>query len=131
MVAFPTLKKHCERCNKPFLTKDLKMTYCNVDCENKDRYYKHFNLKDPKRLVESICIQCGEISSSNGAYFCTKHCEKAYNHKKKVESSKDDFIADRKQHRHRLPYEVLNQIEEKKRVFDDSWWRYKINREKI
>jgi hypothetical protein len=129
-MSISVLKKNCKRCNKSFLTREEDMIYCNTDCEMKNKYYAHLNKKDPIKKVQNLCAYCGDICTYQGK-FCNKFCSKNFEIEKKTQRSKEDFLNEKKKPTHRLPYEVLNKMEEKKRVFEDSWWNYNRNRERI
>lgn len=130
MSAYPTVKKQCERCNKPFLTKELDKKYCTDVCEKKHQYFLITGRKDKIKQCYRNCKQCGEISPHN-SHFCNENCRRLFKKNKRISKNKELFVEDKKKNIKKLPYDVLNKIEEKKRIFDDSWWHYNKNYQRI
>lgn len=128
-MAFTVLKKICPHCGKSFLTREEDMVYCNTLCEARKKYNEHFGFKEHKK-ISATCAFCGdEVRSTrsgvkkNANKFCTAQCRKGYAKRQRdIESNSKD----KKPHvqGNKLPLEVLNKIEEKKRVFDDkhAYW---------
>lgn len=130
MTAYPTIKKECKRCQKPFLTKNKELEFCNTECESKYKYAQHFKITEKAKFPTGNCKQCGETTFQHNHY-CNEHCKKLFAKNKRIAKNKEIFVKDKKSNLKRLPYDVLNQIEEKKRIFDDSWWNYNRNYERI
>lgn len=124
----PVTKKNCKKCNTVFLTRDKDLEYCNSDCQHRQAYEEHFNVKKFSSRKTQPCWNCGDESTSK---FCNNHCLLAYDKKQTLKNNKKVFLADKRKNCKLLPYDVLNKIEEKKRVFDDSWWHYNKKRERI
>ena len=130
-MPIPVLKKNCLRCDNVFLTYENDKEFCTMDCENKHKYKRHFDLKDCAMERESkTCAFCHENSGMHK--FCNKQCTNAYyNAQRTLVRSKENFLKEKKKPLHRIPYEVLNQMEEKRRLRRDDKWLYRNNRERI
>jgi hypothetical protein len=125
------IKKACKRCGKPFLTYELDKIFCADTCEGRFKYEEHFGIKDNLKENFTYCENCNDALDLKGIKsqrFCNDYCKKQFAKKQRsIESEKNP----KKKIKGRIPYEVLNMIEEKKRVFGDHEWLYKINRDKI
>jgi hypothetical protein len=124
------LKKACGRCGKPFFTYELEKTFCTNTCEVRFKYDKHFQIKDYLKKNTNYCENCNEFLDIKGSVtmrFCDEHCKRQFDKKQRAIASEGKP----KQKKKGIPYEVLNMIEEKKRVFDDHDWLYKKNRDRI
>lgn len=122
------LKKNCEYCNKAFFTFDTEMKFCNTDHKGKYEYNEKFNIIQKYYSNTHPCKQCGELSTAKN--FCNKHCERNYGKDQTTKRSKQTFLRE-KSTRKLLPYDVLNKMAEKKRVFEERWWNYNKCRERI
>ncbi len=124
------LKKSCKRCGKPFFTYELEKIFCNDTCESRFKYDEHFGYKDYLKENPCYCENCNEFLDIKGAKiqkFCDERCKKQFDKKQRAIASEGKP----KKKIKGIPYEVLNMIEEKKRVFGDHEWMYKKNRDKI
>lgn len=137
LMAPQLFKKYCAFCNKSFLTYENDKIYCNDKCINKQKYRDLAYKNDWKikycQVKESRCEACSEIISVNDGRgrsrkWCNDACRKLAAKRKRMAVSN---VTDKKKSGHPLPYEVLNEIEEKKRVFVDSKYRYQYNRPRI
>lgn len=132
-----TLKKNCKKCGKAFFTYEVDKIYCTSDCEAKFKYNEHFGYEDHHKLNETNCEQCGDLLSVRGRIkmrFCNDMCKKQHAKEERAKISFKKSLEESgkpKKHGRRLPYEVLNKIAEKRRVFDDHEWMYRTNRERI
>jgi YHS domain-containing protein len=124
------LKKSCKRCGRPFFTYELDKTFCNDICEARFKYDEHFGVEDYLKENSTYCENCNELIELKGVKsrrFCNEYCKKQFDKKQRSIASEGKP----KKKGKGLPYEVLNMIEEKKRVFGDHDWLYKRNRDKI
>jgi len=124
------LRKNCTHCGKVFLTYNEEMEFCKTTCQHRHKYNDHFGFKQPKQ-VSVPCVFCGEdvrIPNGGGSTgknrFCNSQCRKG--HEKRVRSAESN-LKTKKPNRgnpNKMPYEVLEKIEERKRVFDDkhAYW---------
>lgn len=123
------IKKTCNWCHKNFLTYDQEMDFCNTEHKGKYEYAKKYYIKQPNEK-ENYCLECGEKSPLK---WCTEQCKRSYVNKERrqetCKNNKETFL--NKNKRRLIPYSVLNKIEEKKRVFEDSWWNYNKNHDRI
>ena len=122
------LKKNCEYCSKAFFTYNPEMKFCNTDHEDKHEFNKKYYKNQKYYLNQYPCKQCGELSSAED--FCNEHCKRNYRKDQTTKRSKETFLKE-KQNGKRLSYDVLNKMEEKKRVFEERWWNYNRCRERI
>jgi len=130
------LKTNCKFCLRPFFTYEAEKIFCNHKCELKikrDEFREKKGLKIIETKVhESHCLYCNEliiIADAQGRprKWCGEICRKLDGKKARAEiSNKTD-----KKKVNLLPYDVLNKIAEKKRVFDDCKYRYQYNRPRI
>lgn len=126
----PLLRKHCERCKKVFLTYESDKKFCTHTCEVKYTYCNHFNLKDRLKEATNTCCFCGEISRF--PKFCSEICKKQHDKTERLKRSCENFLKEKKKKpRKKADFEASNLKAERARAFDDSYWRYRINREKI
>lgn len=127
------LKKNCGKCGKAFFTYETDKQYCTQMCEAQFKYNEHFGLKDKHKLNETNCEQCGDLLQIRGSVkmrFCDEYCKRQ--HGKEVRAKKSLETSDKpRKHGRLLPYNVLNKMAEKKRVFEDHDWMYRNNSNKI
>lgn len=121
-------KKYCQRCNRSYLTYEENLLFCNSDCEHKYTYEKIRGFDPNLTKKQNICACCGDECT---AKFCNTLCRNTFLRKKTTKNSQETFKADKKKNCHKLPYDVLNKIAEKKRIFEDSWWNYNTNHNRI
>lgn len=124
------LRKNCTHCGKVFLTHDEEMEFCNSTCKHRQKYNEHFGLRQPKRISVS-CTFCGEeirtVPRRQGKEenrFCNSQCRRGYDKRQRDAESNSKEKKSRTDHIKKIPYEVLEKMEEKKRVFDDrhAYW---------
>lgn len=136
-MAPQTLKKNCKKCGKAFFTYDVDKIYCTSDCEVKFKYNEHFGYEHKNKINETNCEQCGDLLGTRRGVktrFCNEFCKRLNGKEERAKKSLENSLKDSdkpKKKVKRLPYEVLNKIAEKKRVFEDHSWLYKTNRDRI
>lgn len=125
----PVIKKCCPKCDRVFFTKDTEMTFCSTTCEVKKKYNDQIG-KITSHPHLKHCMVCGELNSRK---VCSKKCESVLRREKTLKNNKELFLKSGEKYKNRklLPYEVLNKIAEKRRVFDDDWCHYKHQRDRI
>ncbi len=136
-MAPQTLKKNCKKCGKAFFTYELDKIYCTSTCEAQFKYNEHFGYQDKHKLNETNCDQCGDLLSVRGSVkmrFCNEFCKKQFDKEARAKKSMEKKLQETEKPKHkgkRLPYDVLNKMAEKKRVFEDHGWLYQNNRDRI
>lgn len=116
-------KRNCEHCGKNFLTYEKDKVFCKSTCEGRHHYNEMLGKDQPKKTL-NYCAHCGdEVHSpqgvSKGNRFCNSICRKEFGKKELI------LVANARPMKKRgakraLPYEVLNKIAEKERVFDEK-----------
>lgn len=131
----PNLNENqCPYCLKKFFTYETDKKYCNDECKAHEiydsRYYDSKNIRERVANKNKIqrCIECG--SETLNRKLCSHSCKTIYE-KKMKKQIRDSLPKTEPKKRHKLPYEVLNMIAEKKRIMEDSASLYRRNREKI
>lgn len=126
-------QKQCPYCLKKFQTFETDKEYCNDECKAHEiydsRYYDKKNIKQrvANRQKVNKCIECGSQTYDK---ICSYGCRLKY-YSKMSKQKRDAKPKEPPKKRHKLPYEVLNKIAEKKRIMEDNASLYQINRERI
>jgi hypothetical protein len=101
----------CKYCGRTCLTHEKDRLFCTNLCDL--RFHNKGSPATRKKAVRrSKCHHCGEFLSSKGLRkrkFCNAMCRETFAQKNKP-------VKETPTKRHTLPYHVLNEISEKKRV---------------
>lgn len=114
----PLFKKQCKRCQKNYLTYEADKEFCNSLCESKHKYEEIFPRNIPLQATKN-CAFCNQETLSK---FCNLHCKKNYQKQQRTKNSAEVFLRDKDKNKKLLPYHVLNEMAERKRLYQDSWY---------
>lgn len=128
-MAPAVLRKNCTHCGKVFLTHQDDMEFCNSTCKHRHKYNDHFGFKQPKQ-VDVACAFCGDaVRIPNGGNekrqrFCNNQCYRGYQKRQRDAESNVKEKKPNPGNPNKLPFEVIEKIEERRRVFDDkhAYW---------
>lgn len=108
------IRKQCPWCKRVFNTYDLNMEFCSTVCQGKQEYVKSGLPDPPKQPKEFTCLLCNRPSSSSYCSFeCKRLASRVPEEKRKERGGRIN--------KNPLPYDVLNKIEERKRVLDEKF----------
>jgi hypothetical protein len=117
----------CPKCKRHFKSQKNYQIFCSQECEN---YLQDFSQKWDENKNMGKCFLCSSpFRKSNPT---ASHCETCIQtnqkrHKEKLRIQKNlKNNADGKRRKKGLPLYILNEIEERKRVFRDSGWTHYI-----
>lgn len=115
-------KKACKACKKYFLTYLEDMEFCNSSCEDSTAYKEeHYGKKINHEPIGNYKQCACPIYKDR---FCGVKCRQTYWNLKNKEKDIKESNSKEKKKGNRTPLHILNQMAEKRRVFDDkhSYW---------